>query len=179
MEHPLHKIVGECIGTHKFPNCEIIEDQACGGKQNIPLFSSKHKSNRTEYCDVDLLILKDGKIRVIIEIEETDVKPTQICGKFLTSALSRYFIHEYKNNVRVGMSDSVSFIQILNTAWLKAGTAKIEQWENLEKSIMSILPIERSRIREYKLMYGNVSDFERTNSNKCAELVACVRNALK
>lgn len=179
MEHPLHKIVGEYIGSHKFPNCKIIKDPACGGEQNVPLFCSEDKSNKTEYCNVDLLILKDDKIRVIIEIEETDIKPIQICGKFLTSALSRYFIHECKNNVPVGMSDSVSFIQILNTARLKAGAAKIGQWENLEKSIMNILPIEGSKIRKYKLLYGNISDFERRNSNKCAELVTCVRNALK
>lgn len=125
------------------------------------------------------MILKNHKIRVIIEIEETDIKPTQICGKFLTSALSRYFIHESENNIPIGMSDSVSFIQILNTARLKAGAAKIEQWENLEKSIMDILPIKGSKIREYRLLYGNVSDFERRNSNEYADLVACVRNALK
>lgn len=77
------------------------------------------------------------------------------------------------------MSDSVSFIQILNTARLKTGAAKIEQWENLEKSIMDILPIKGSKIREYRLLYGNVSDFERRNSNEYADLVACVRNALK
>ncbi len=179
MKHPLHKVVGECIDTYEFPNCEIIKDRACGGEQNVPLFCSKDKSNKTEYCDVDLLILKNHKIRVIIEIEETDTKPTQICGKFLTSALSRYFIHEYKNNVPLEMSDSVSFIQIVNTARLKAGAAKIEQWENLEKSIMDILPIKGSEIRKYGLIYGNVSDFERRNSNEYADLVACVRNALK
>jgi len=135
MEHPLHKIVGECIGSHKFPNCKIIKDPACGGKQNIPLFCSEDKSNKTEYCNVDLLILKNNKIRVIIEIEEADITPTQICGKFLTSALSSYFIHESENNIPIGMSDSVSFIQILNMSRLKEGTAKPDQWENLEESI--------------------------------------------
>jgi len=179
MEHPLHKIVGECIGSQKFPNCKIIKDRACGGKQNIPLFCSKGKSNKTEYCDVDLLILKDDKIRVIIEIEETDIKPTQICGKFLTSALSRYFIHEYKNNVPIGMSDSVFFIQILNTSRLKEGTVKPDQWINLEKSIMNILPIKGSKIRKYKLLYGDVSDFEGGNANKCADLITYIKEALR
>jgi len=179
VQHPLHKVIGECIDSHTFPNCKIIKDPACGGLQNVPLFCLEVKSNKTEYCNVDLLILKNNKIRVIIEIEETDITPIKICGKFLTSALSRYFIHESENNIPIGMSDSVSFIQILNTARLKAGAAKIEQWKNLQKSIVDTLPIKGSKIREYKLLYGNVSDFERRNSNKCAELVTCVKDALK
>ena len=73
MQHPSHKAVGECIDSHKFPNCKIIRDPACGGQQNVPLFYSKAKSNKTEYCNVDLLILKDNQIRVVIEIEETGI----------------------------------------------------------------------------------------------------------
>jgi len=179
VQHPLHKVIGECIDSHTLPNCKIIKDPACGGQQNVPLFCSQNKSNETEYCNVDLLILKDNKIRVIIEIEETDITPAQICGKFLTSSLSRYFIHESENSIPIGMSDSVSFIQILNTARLKAGAAKIEQWENLEKSIMNILPIEGSRIRRYKLIHGNVSDFEGRRNNSCVELISCIKEALR
>ncbi len=175
-KHPLHRIVGQCISSYRFPSCKIIKDSACGGQQNIPLFCSKDKSNRTEYCNVDLLILKDSKIRVIIEIEETDIKPTQICGKFLTSALSSYFIHECKNNVPVGMGDSVFFIQVLNTSRLKEGTVKPDQWRNLEKSIRKILPIEGSRIRKYKLLYGNVSEFKGRHRNKGTELITYIKS---
>jgi hypothetical protein len=177
MEHPLHKIVGGCINSNDFPNCKIIKDPACGGQRNVPLFCSRDKSNKTEYCDVDLLMITDNKIRVIIEIEETDVKPTQICGKFLTSALSSYYIHDSENNTPVGMSDSVLFIQILNTSQLKEKTSKIKQWENLEKSIKNILPIDK--IRKYKLLYGNVSDFKNKKGNKCAELITYIKEALK
>ena len=178
-EHPLHKIVGQCIDSHKFPDCKIIKDPACGGQQNVPLFCSEDKSNETEYCNVDLLILKDNKIRVIIEIEETDVTPIKICGKFLTSALSRYFIHESENNIPIGMSDSVLFVQILNISQLKEETAKPNQWENLEKSIMDTLPIKASKIRKYRLLYGNVSDFRGTNGDKCAELMTHIEEVLK
>lgn len=176
MEHPLHKIVGGCININDFPNCKIIKDPACDGQQNVPLFCSRDKSNKTEYCDVDLLMIKDNKIRVIIEIEETDVKPTQICGKFLTSALSSYYIHDSENNTPIGMRDSVLFIQILNTSQLKEKTSKIKQWENLERSIKNILPIDQ--IRKYKLLYGNVSDFNK-KGNKCAELITYIKEALK
>jgi len=177
--HPLHKTVGECIDSHKFSNCKIIKDQACGGQQNIPLFCRKKKSNETEYCNVDLLILKDNKIRVIIEIEETDITPIQICGKFLTSALSSYYIHESENNIRIGMSDSVSFIQILDKSQLKVASRKPEQGENLEKSIRKILPIKGSKIGKYKLLYGNISDFRGRDGSECAELISYIKDALK
>lgn len=179
VQHPLHKVIGECIDSHEFHNCKIIKDPACGGQQNVPLFCSEDKSNKTEYCNVDLLILKDDKIRVIIEIEETDITPIKICGKFLTSALSRYFIHESENNIPLGMSDSVSFIQILNTVRLKAGAAKPNQWKNLEESIRNTLPIEGSRIRRYKLLSGNVSDFEGRKNNSCVELISCIKETLR
>jgi len=177
MEHLLHKIIGECVNSSEFPNCEIIKDPACGGQQNVPLFCSRDKSNETEYCNVDLLMIKDSKIRVIIEIEDTDDKPTQICGKFLTSALSSCYIHDSKNNTPIGMSDSVLFIQILNTSQLKEKTSKIKQWENLEKSINNILPV--GKIKKYKLLYGSVSDFKNRKDNKYAELIAYIREASK
>jgi len=177
MKHLLHKIIGECVNNKEFSNCKIIKDPACGGQHNVPLFCSKNKSNETEYCNVDLLIIKDNKIRVIIEIEETDVKPIQICGKFLTSALSSYYIHESENNIPIGMGDSVLFIQILNTSQLKEESSKIKQWGNLEKSIKSILPV--GKIGKYRLFYGSDSDFESRKGNKCAELIACIKEALE
>lgn len=157
MSHPLHEKIGTILEDISFPsysNYSIIKDPACGGNQNIPLFCSKVKSNATEYCNVDLLILKNDKIKVIIEIEETNIKPTQICGKFLTSALSQYFIHRRKKDKPFGMDDSVSFIQIIDTLGLKKDkTSKIDQFENIEKSIHEILPIKNSRIDKYKLFY--------------------------
>ena len=77
----------------------------------------------------------------------------------------------------IGMSDSVLFIQILDTSQLKEKTSKIKQWENLEKSIKNILPI--NKIRKYKLLYGNVSDFKNGESNKCDKLVDYIKEALK
>ena len=178
MEHPLHKIVGECIDSHKFPNCKIIKDPACSGQHNVPLFCLKDKSNKTEYCNVDLLILKDSKIRVIIEIEETDVTPTKIFGKFLTSALSSHFIHRTQNDVPIGMGDSVSFIQILDTSKLKEDrTAKFGQWKNIEDSMKSIVPIKNSKINDYKLFFGDIPDFRGEEKRK--EIIDYIRKVLE
>lgn len=162
--HPLHKIIADCIDELQFPNCKIIRDTACGGRIHIPLFYSYIKSRETQYCNVDLLILKDEKIRVIIEIEESDRKPTQICGKFLTSALSNCFIHKKYDKIK--MEKPISFIQILDVKSLKQDkTKKIKQGEILEKSINNILPISTSAITEYRSFYVKHEDFKNRKSN--------------
>lgn len=161
MAHPLHEIIGRNLTETKFPSCAILKDPACGGEQHLPLFASSKKSNKTEYCNVDLLMIKNNQIRVIIEIEESDVKPTQICGKFLTSALSSYFIHEIYNNKPIAIVNAL-FIQILYTTGLKPATSKIQQWKNLERSIQSLLPLSKSSIIEYKLFWGDSKNFQST-----------------
>ena len=114
-EHPLHKYIGNLVDSEisGLRDVEVIKDDACGGTQHIPLFCNDIKSNATKYCNVDLLILKNKKVKVIVEIEEANIKPTQICGKFLTSALSAFYIHESENNEPIGMDDSVLFVQFL------------------------------------------------------------------
>lgn len=58
------------------------------------------------------------------------------------------------------MGDPVLFVQILDTSKLKRDkTRKIKQWENLEKSIQNVIPIKKSKIKRYKIIYGNVSEF--------------------
>lgn len=160
MAHPLHKAIGRIVTGNLLPEYEVLKDPACGGRQNIPLFCSNKKSQQTEYCNVDLLIVKSNKIKVIIEIEEANIKPTQICGKFLTSALSSFYIHEDEDNSIYSMDASVLFIQILDTSKLKKDkTSKIKQWENIERSIIRIIPVESSKIDDYRLFYGDASDF--------------------
>jgi hypothetical protein len=149
--HPLHKEIAGQLESTLSPD-SLIKDEACGGDQRIPLFYDKEKSRATEYCNVDMLVLRENKVRAIIEIEESNVKPTQICGKFLTSALARYYIHENKENAPVEMSDSIAFIQIVDTSKLKKNSAKPKQWKAIERSIQSILPLRNSRITSYMLV---------------------------
>jgi len=78
--HPLHKEIADRL-DNILPSNSLVKDEACGGDQRIPLFYDKEKSRATEYCNVDMLVLKENRVRAIIEIEESNVKPTQICGK--------------------------------------------------------------------------------------------------
>lgn len=92
---------------------------------------------------------KRGEISVIIEIDESDIKPTQICGKFLTSALSSFYIYKTE---KFKMNDSVLFIQIVDVKKLEKETSKIAQFNNIEDSIHNILPLYGSKINKYKLL---------------------------
>ena len=138
----------------------LLVDKACGGHQRIPLFMSDKKSRESEYCNVDLALLNKDVVRTIVEIEESNVKPTQVCGKFLTSALCRYYIHETDNGLQKNeMAHSVTFIQIVQAGNIVKGRSrKPEQWEKLETSIQNILPLKGSNIREYKLFTTNELD---------------------
>ena len=171
--HPLHYVVGDLFKNNLSSSCKLVRDEACGGNQHISLFCSKEKSRATWYCDVDLLVIRDGTIRMIVEIEESDVGPNRVYGKFLTPALAQYYIHESENDVPIGMHDSVTLIQILDTSNLKEDkTSKFEQWKNLEKSIEDILPVKGSRINEYRIFYGSKSYFE---TNECKELISHIK----
>jgi len=177
MKHQLHKVIGRIIKNNFSDEGDVILDRAYDGKQNIPLFSSRKKSRAQEICNVDILILKSNKIKVIIEIEETNIKPTQICGKFLTSALSTYYIH--RNKKAVDMEDPVLFVQVLDTSELKKDkTSKIKQWKNLEELVESIIPIKNSKIRKYKIFYGEASNFD-SGGEKAKILIDYIRKFLR
>jgi hypothetical protein len=160
--HLLHVVIGKIFENTLPKSYILIKDEASGGPQRIPLFTSEEKSRETWYCDVDLLVLKEDKIKIIVEIEESDLGPTQVCGKYLTSALSRYYIHESMENRRIEMDDEVTFIQIMDATNLnKEKTKKFGQWKNLEKSIRPILPVKGSNVTNYALFYGTVYNFKK------------------
>lgn len=162
--HPLHERIGSFLKEKiKIENIEIILDPACEkeqinnseDKQRIPLFKG-NKSRVNQLCNVDILILRDKKIKVIIEIEESNIIPTQICGKFLTSALATHYIHLNHNNEKpIDFDNEVFFIQILDSSKLKENSVKLEQGIKIEKAIRDILPIKDSRITHYKIIYMN------------------------
>jgi len=163
-EHPFHKVIGDIFTDEKFPfeGIRILKDVACGGGHTLPLFCSNVRSYATRYTSVDLtsvdlMIIKEGNIKVIMEIEESNVKPLHLFGKYLASAMVKYYIY---GREKIGMDKSVVFVQILDTSKQKSKSVKIDQWENIEKSIRSIIPVKGSSIKEYKIFYGNQSDFK-------------------
>jgi hypothetical protein len=142
MNHPLHFAVAEVIQKRLAGRGELIRDVACGGRQHLPLFVGPTKGLDTRICDVDLLILIENQVRVIVEIEESGFLPTKICGNFLQSAFSRYFIHGSRSEPVVPYGDHVSFVQVLDSSkCLPKGTQKNTQAEMIEQKICNLLPL--------------------------------------
>ncbi len=159
--HLLHKKIGDLIQIH-FPNC--IKSPECGGDHKIPLYCSDENRRGTHYCDVDLLIPEDKRIKVIIEIEEADITPIRVFGKILASALSSNYILD---NITYEMDDSVTFIQVLDTSQLKPKSVKRNQFDNIKESIQSVIP-KCSKIKNYEICCGEQK-----------EIIACIKKALR
>jgi len=166
MKYPLHIKIAQYIENQLSDlfkdNVRLIKDQACGGKQQIPLFLNEHKSRQTELCNVDLAIIKDDQVEVLIEID-TKIIPTQICGKFLTSALSFFYIHRTEPKP-IPLSENVMFIQILDSEFRglieKDKTAKIKQGEHIEKAIQKLVENMNLKSMDYRLFWASENNFE-------------------
>ena len=174
MNHPLHEAIGKTLKTIALSKTtQMYCDPACMGEQNIPLFLNDAKSNSTECCNVDILFVKDGKAKVIIEIEEANIKPTQICGKLLTSAIARQ--HSHNNSGKVPFDDETVFIQVVDISRLQLKTNKDEQLNHIEEALKALLPF--CHITEYNLIQINGhSDILELNHVKECVLTALALN---
>ena len=148
----------------------LLLDPACGGNQHLPLFISEKKCRATRMCCVDILILKNEKVRAIIEIEESGFLPTKICGKYLQAAIADHFIHA-SHTKALPYDDKVTFIQILDgSKSLKSGSQKEEQAmliaDKINKNASSF------NIQQYLLFYIKGSDDTERLDALCAAIKA-------
>lgn len=159
MDHPLHLAVAEELQRRLAGGAELIRDPACGGAQHLPLFIGAAKRRERRICDVDALIVSGGRVRVIVEIEESGFLPTRICGKFLQAALATHFIHDSRPEAALPYGDRVLFVQVLDaTRCLRPRGCKDAQGEMLEREIRSLLPMKRSRLTGYRLFFVHGPD---------------------
>jgi hypothetical protein len=154
-DHPLHMAVAEELQRRlSGHNSELKKDPACGGGQHLPLFIGPRRGRDSRICLVDLLVVSEGLVRVIVEIEESGFLPTKICGKFLQSALATHFVHDSQEDPVVPYADKVLFVQVLDSSkCLKKGTRKDSQAELIELRIRGMLPLKRSHITDYRLFF--------------------------
>ena len=163
MPHPLHRRIGEFLREIPLPpDCCLLLAPECGGdKIALSMFCNARKGSDTRYCNVDGLIVRRSEICFALEIEESGLNPTKICGKFLTTALSTNFIHRVLNNSLTVFNCHLTFVQILDAQKLKERTKKIVQSRELERSIQGILPIRGASVRDYRLfVFRGVRGFD-------------------
>jgi hypothetical protein len=154
MNHPLHQAVADAIASRLDPRFELIRDPACGGAQHLSLFVGRRKASDTRMCCVDLLILRSGQVRAIVEIEESGFLPTKTCGKFLQAALADHFIHDNRAEGPIPYGESVLFLQVLDgAACLKVGSRKDAQADVIENVIRGMLPVRG--LTDYRLRFVN------------------------
>lgn len=174
-KHPLHLIIGNLANeiVKSRGQYKVVRDSACIEKNghNLPLFYKREKSAATNFTNVDILILDENKktIKVIIEIEESNVKPLHIFGKvFAAASCSHYFYgkDEYE------MDDKILFVQVLLSD-LNSKSKKPEQWMYVENSIKNILPVQRNKFQNYKLLFGDTESFQK-GGKKEEELVSSI-----
>ncbi|MFA5873478.1 MAG: hypothetical protein WC832_05900 [Anaerolineales bacterium] len=160
MTHPFHLAVVKELQQRRAGRGELFQDPACGGTQHLPLFVGHTKERETHMCDVDMLIVSEGLVKIIVEIEESGFIPTKICGKFMQSAFATNFIQDSRPEHVFPYSNRVLFIQVLDgSKCLKPGTSKNLQARLIEEKIRDMLPIKGSTITAYHLVFvGGVNN---------------------
>jgi hypothetical protein len=170
--HSFHMVVSDLMDEARFPGCHVLKAAECGGTHNLPLFYTAHKSNATEFCDVDMLILKGGRIRVIVEIEEVVHDPGLLFGKFVAPAVCWGYIHD-PTGQDAPMDDRVTFIEIVSAERIQPNSSKPEQWRLVEKAIRELMPLrgKGARMAEYHLLSSTVNEFRSTAGQALVQLV--------
>lgn len=170
VKHELHLKIGNLVANEiKRTDTEVVRDTACGGSQQIP-FCLEEKKRGNVLTNVDLMLLKDKKIKVIMEIEESNLTPLHTCGKFLAPLLSKKYIHSTQENEEIEMDDTVMFIQVLDKSKLPINSTKEKQGKKIETEINKFIEqYNKLPIKEYKLIYGDVNSFN--NGDKGKELI--------
>jgi hypothetical protein len=167
MTHPLHLSVAKEF-TSFAKKCKILLDPACGGSQNLPFFIGRPKSNANKITNVDLVVIVNNKVKVVCEIDESNIKPGHIYGKFLSLISTDICI--LKNGVEYEFDEELIFVQVLSTENLKKKSKKEDQWGIIENSIQSNLSSFNGKKIKYHILIGDSSSF--TDSLKLRSIIA-------
>jgi hypothetical protein len=163
--HTLHRRIGEIFqeNINRGLKLKPFYDQACQNdpkslKYNLPLFMvNGDVSNRSEITNVDILCLRHGKVVLICEIEESDIKPNHVLGKLLSVIVAKFVkLPGYKNHRK--LNDSFIFIHILSTDKTNNrlkdpdNSQKTDQFINVEKAVKRLT--KSLNMKDYHVLIG-------------------------
>lgn len=166
--HDLHQAVAKAIEivSDRIADLEVEFDEACEEnnklKKRLPFFLTNEAHNDTEITNVDLMILKGNKVKLVCEIEESDITPTRTFGKIFSVASAK--MSKLKDGTRYNLDQNGVFVQVLSSKKInKDNSKKISQGFNIEKAINELLNSQCSWIKKYYLIYGDVNSFNEGN----------------
>lgn len=177
--HPLHESISDIIEEYfcNVPNAHVYRDPACGkgqlGNRNLPMFFGE-RSNKAEFTNVDLVVTVNSQIKLICEIDESNVKPNHIFGKYLSIASSN-LLGIGKKLIR--LENKFFFLQILDKTKLKEKSNKTHQWKNIELRIKDTICIIDNHIKDYAIISGTKEDFDKSHPS-FDKLIKFLRNCI-
>jgi hypothetical protein len=172
-EHPFHLKIGKLVNRLGLSLAEIRKDPACeNDSPGVVTLLHNDDSGAVRFCQVDILITLPDKV-VIVEIEESNVKPVHIFGKFFASASSTH------SGTKEISKLPLLFIQVLDTSKLNLKEGKKGgQWDRIQGILISHAEKWPGRKVQYKMFRGGPADFE-AGGNEGEKLLDLVRAFLK
>ena len=163
--HLLHQQVAETIYNigHTMHSHTVLVDQDCmftgypGIKQRLPFFLSYRPARESAVSDVDVVLIKDDKIKLVCEIEESGFNPTKIFGKLFSTASAK--VCRLNSGKIYELDENAVFIQMISAKDLPVDSLKAKQGQLIENEINNKLSCYNSWIKHYRLSYGLASDF--------------------
>jgi hypothetical protein len=160
---PLHEAIGRVLIEleARIPGSQVILSDHCGGREQIRLYGGDQPDAPCiVYADAAVVIRDE--IKVVIEVEESNLRPLHLCGKVLGTAVSTY--HRGRRG-RIPLSDSLLFIQIFVKESEDEAWSKLAQCHYLENKIRECLPPNVNRIKGYYFHYGTAEEYNSDRSH--------------
>ena len=176
-KHELHiavanaidKILSTLVGSK--PGFEIKKDEAAddgkGPKQHLSFFLPSDPKRESGVSKVDIIIVKNGIVKLACEIEESGFSPTKIFGKvFSTAAANTCRLYKLKKHTHYDLEKNGVFVEVLSSDKMLGRTKnplnskKFNQGDLIQKEIRNLLTQSASWIKQYHLLFGKKEDFE-------------------
>ncbi len=172
--HPLHTSVGKEFENFlkSRPKLQLLLDPACNPNpergQNIPFFLDDTLPKRAVwFTNVDIMVTEGNHIKLVCEIDESNVKPGHIFGKFLSLVSTNICI--LNNGEKYYFDKKLVFVQVLSNEFLKTlknknNSQKEKQWEHIKNSIeANFKSFKEIKSIDYHVLTGNSDNFEESD----------------
>jgi hypothetical protein len=166
-KHDLHNKILMLISGLVPPGLLVLYDKDCVPKNNsqgnlilrkLPFYLSVNAQRDTCVSNVDLMIIKNNKIKLVCEIEESGYNPTKIYGKVFSTASA--IMSKVDSGTKYDLDKNGVFLQIISSNKLSKYSKKKFQGKNIEVAINDIFKKAGLWIKEYHLIYGDENYFQ-------------------